>query len=641
MEEVSCTQNDLMQVMQKLLNERKKVKTLEQEVLHLRQDSVSPLTASLPLSHTRSSELIERAPLVDEKSENLSQLPGKSSQQLFGATQTSDAKHAENEQQVQLLKNIIKELAEKLKEANSQPAQILPTPTPSVSEAPSAPISTSQLAPQPVSTQIVPQDSPDSSTWQLKHNLYHAQNEVRLIKERYAAQEEEIRRLQQFRSTIQAELKEQKIKGHEGELAKQAIVQDFVKSQETYKEHQAKLEEALRQATERVGFLDEETKSYRLKIAELAESSAEKDTPFTLSQESARELQLANDLHEQRAKLHKLELALEDQQLLFYEISAKNKALEVKNLSLTTEKQAAVTQLQETSKELTQKDILYKEIIREKETLLEACKQLEQELKEQKHRLAIAEEETKKIKAQNQDLKLQIAELEKKCQSLAEKDEIIEEKELALEQLKQKSANQETLGNDYKNQIELLEQHLTRKVKECAQLANSQEEQESELSLLRSEHHKKDKKIDELASELMSLNLREKELIEQATFANEDQENRLAAQYELLQNQAQEITSLKKIEEKYLVLEQLLGRISSAISTGDTLDPPSQSRHFADETFHVPQKSHSPAFLQNSSSLQKPIIKEPPKPQPQHLPPTANDLFMSPKDKAVRHDFFQ
>src|SRR4029077_7867882 len=114
----------------------------------------------------------------------------------------------------------------------------------------------------------IPHEAQDSTTWQLKQNLYQAQNEIRKEKERNATLEEEVRRLQQFRNSIQAELKEQKTKTHEAEIAKQSSSQDIVKIQETYKTHLGRLEEELRQANLQLASYAEECEHYQLKIAE-------------------------------------------------------------------------------------------------------------------------------------------------------------------------------------------------------------------------------------------------------------------------------------------------------------------------------------------------------------------------------------
>lgn len=649
LEEVSCTQNDLMQVMQKLLNERKKVKSLEQEVLLLRKDVISsPLSQKIASPETTPQDVsqeVSQNPILEEKEENLPLTHENSKVQLHPLY---DLKNSENEQQkereVQLLKNIIKELAEKLKEAHSKPEPMPPEPAPPAAlfEAPIAPLSIPQPVLQPQVT--LPHEALDSTTWQLKQNLYQAQNEIRQAKERNATLEEEIRRLQQFKSSIQAELKEQKTKTHEAEIAKQSSSQDILKIQETYKARLSTLEEELHQTKLQLASYAEECKNYQLKITEFAASAQEKSLLITSVQESEKEKELLYALQEHKMKIERLEIELEDQKLLFYEVSAKHKDLDLKNASITAEKLVATMQLQETTKELTQKDILYKAIIREKEQLLHNCTQIEEKLEEQKSLLFKGEEEIKRIHAQNEAANLKIGQLEKRCEELGIKDALIEEKEHRIAQMIQEITQLEAESKDHKNQIELLEQHLTRKVKECAQFAHSAEEMENSLIALRAESQEKNEKIEELSHELMLLAGRENELLEQGARTQEELETRLAMQNELVHDQEQKIASLKKIEEKYLLLEQLLGRISNTISsTDETPKAALQNSSFSTEAYGTLQKPIQTPAMQNNTLLQKPILKEPVQLQHKAFVSQApsNDLFISSKEKAVRHDFFE
>jgi DNA repair exonuclease SbcCD ATPase subunit len=240
---VSCTQEELLQVLQKLMHERQKVKTLEKRL----QATSSASLSVVPPQHIVAHELTN--PVV---------MP------------------CDHEKEIEVLKNVIKDLGEKLKATAVQQPQIVESPGPV-----------------------------DENIAKLKQSLYQSQNEVRATREKASLLEEEIRRLQQFRASLQTELKEQGSKTHEVERLK-ALVDD-----------------------------------YQIKIADLEKRIVENTKKASENKES-------------ETREHVLEAQIEDQKLLYSELAVRNKELDTKLLALLSEKQQMQMLLQQESTKATE-----------------------------------------------------------------------------------------------------------------------------------------------------------------------------------------------------------------------------------------------------------------------------------------------
>ena len=178
------------------------------------------------------------------------------------------------------------------------------------------------------------------------------------------------------------------------------------------------------------------------------------------------------------------------------------------------------------------------------------------------------------------------------------------------------------------NQLLLFEQHLARRVKECAILSNQLEEQTLRQSEIYEQNEQQKQKIQEQELNLIALQETYDQFSQQKgkelKTALEDLV-KWQAKYESLfatwEAQGKELIKLKAVQERYLQLEQLLGEFSEIISS--------------------PQTSFDAASQILGASLKEPPMSPMPKPEVTITLPQ-NTLFMPAEPKAaLRNHLFE
>ncbi len=582
MEQLSCTQNEMMQVMQKLLSERHKAKLLEQELQHLRKD---PSTTDMNIL-SKSSQTAVPNGLLSQQAKELALLKERvdaSEKEKIKAFE----KEAENNKQVELLKNIIKELAEKLKTQIAPPATIEKSPA-------------------------------DESTVQLKQSLYQSQNEVRAVKEKCASLEEEVRRLQQYHISLQSELKEQNGKGRELE----ALKFELSHVDEKQKMSLASYEVKLQQAKEYENSLKAEIESYQTLCVELKSELSKKihsDHPQHDLQRTFSEN--AEALAKEKINRERLELALEDKELLFHELSQRNKELEAKNQHALSEKDLSLISYKEAKKQLSDQNSLNSQLTNEKEALVLSNSSLILAVEEQKKLLEKTFEELNQKSATLLEAEAKIQTLLHTVTQTEESQKLLEARDADYKKEKLEKERLAAIEVEQKNHIDLLEQHLARRVKECALLTRSQEEQEHEYKVLKDKLEETKKNVKRLEEELSQKEEELQDVTKEHRLEKEELKVERQALFEHAQSQSQELEELKKLEEKYLLLEELL-----------------------DQCGHIFTKKAHESLLQKSvrKQEQKTLLEQAAPKRQQQLPVAmSSDLFEKPKEKNIRHDLFQ
>jgi chromosome segregation ATPase len=443
---VSCTQEELLQVMQKLISERQKVKSLERKL------KSSPCLAEAPFN-------------------------------------------SETEKEVEVLKNIIRELSEKLKAAQQEQKGVV---TPSSSHT-------------------------QEDVVLLRQTLSMAQKESRLAKEKAIELEEEVRRLQQFRATLQAELKESGGKAHSYEKA--------IKEIEHYKGKIAELEQArlddLQKNSKDIPEIESLRKELEKRKAALAEEQKEKEKIFAL--------RLASLEEEKRAlsdKVAILQLSTRDraneQESLYSE--NKNRILQIKSLE---------EELQIEKRKNVQFDLERQKIKTELEIAIAKVETMQKLLRE-------SQEETKKITEDGK--KIIEAQQEAEVQIKKQKEKIEQQKEL-LEKKEQ--------------EIEELETHLARRVKDCALLKDDLEEAAAEKQ-------KQKELIDTLQKDNETRKNSSRELEGQIAKRKEE----MAALEEYIEEQNLALEDFADIKEKYIALVELFEKGFEEMSTRKKISRP-------------------------------------------------------------------
>ena len=520
---MSCTQEELMLVMQKLLHERQRVKTLERSLGDKnsggkQQASAVPTQAEKEPQNRVTAEIkaVEATPAMVIPS-------------------VSDA----YEKQIAVLKNVIKDLGEKLQTASQQSPQ---PPLPVALTAATASTAT-----------------PDEQFTQLRQNLYQAQQEARTTKERMAAAEADRERLREMRDTLQLKLQEQNTHLQNIKL----------QSAKVQNEELAKVELVKKEAADYQAKVFELEKLLEQERHQLSIISRQKKEPSELIDKK--------ELIEEQKKRERAEQELDDIKLLFVEMRTRNKEHEAKIASLLIEKQNALQHLQE-------QELLH---THDGTALIEV-----------KQKIDVLE---KTIEEHSEEGKRLTQELIKKEHRIQQLDKELQDEQHQLRETR-------ALESEQKGQIALLEQHLARRIKECAILTQRHEEETQELQI-------KETKLNSATSELNQLKLRDEEMRLMLSQQIADLEQETFSLQELVQHQAREINQLKKLEERYLLLDKLFGQCD-----------------------HIMTRRTASAEARQETRLQKIAMRK----EPQQPIINSNTLFSHSKEvSARRHDLFE
>jgi hypothetical protein len=595
--------------MQKLLSERKKVKTLEEALQKQKNATPSPL---------------ENLPSKQSLQPNLH--PEKDLNELH-----------QKEHEIQLLKKIVHELGTKLKHTEEVSKDQLRIKDEEISQ-----IQQKQVAP---AKEILAFSNP-GELQEMKKTNFHLQNELVGLRERIHEQEEEITRLQQFRQAELLKFKEQQSKTFQVEEEKLVLLKEIERLKEDLTRERTSGKKTHETSFD-LAFYKEEIEKLQKTIITLGQQNETRQASTLNTQQEA----LKFELEETKKKMAQQELELEDHKLLLRDLSHKNKAAETKQQSHHHLVEAIQKELSEALQQLKQKELLYKEVIREKETLLKTCKELEQTLSKEKDENKLLEQDLHDAEHAYEKSLYKIADLEKKVAHSTESQKLVDEKltlkETRIQELSQQfeASKKEILAlegklAEQKSDIETLEQHLARRVKECAELSEIQETQKNTIKNQELKLGEKEELLQALKETLAKETEHFQEKEKHLTQAIEALENESLSSRAFIDEQASAIDSLKQLEKRYFFLEELLGQAQSTFSNEHTFkeeetpykNPPKKTDIGAPKA-PVPPKSAS-FFSQNPEFAKK---EESPK---------KADLFSSqgtslPPPRASRHDLFQ
>jgi DNA repair exonuclease SbcCD ATPase subunit len=601
LEKVIYTQDDLLQALQKLIQERQRVKALESEVKLLKKgpsESAPFPNSNDAVNEQLESELIERA------------------------------------KEIELLKAAIRELGEKLKVANKAPPELPITPIQVAAPVVAPPVieekitlqAVPQTLPQPSFQQataansqaIISKESFDKIT-ELKQALYHAQNEVRLAKEKNRELAEDIKRQEQFRLSLTHELKEQSVKQQDVERIKNELNAAKTKAFE--------LESNFELIKSEKNEFHKLVEKYRLQIAELTENAHAQVavTDFTGGEPAALQKELALE----KALKSQIELELEDQKLLLREELSQKKVLEIKNGTLTYENEALEVSVQALSTRIAFQEAQFHKLQQDNDGIVRSYTNLQESFEHQRKDLIKTEAELKEKTFHLHEAQIKIEELLKILREDAEKRGEIQKQTKHLEDelsakekgFQDKEKETERLYAqllEQKEHTDLLEQHLARRVKECTLYEQDVDARTKEVRELQKSFSENLQKMQDLSAELYEKEKQETELKLklEAEIAKLQDENE--ALYELVEELKLELSELKNVEEKCMMLEELMGNFRQILTPTKT----AASKQATTQTI-----VHNPQPIQKNS---------------QSNAMNQEDLFSS-KQKTInpRYDLFQ
>lgn len=454
---MTCTTDELLQVMQKLLSERQKVKT---------HDRKATTPYEVPKAFAKP---IDVAPITQKP--------------LFSPEVVA------LQATITTLKN---EIAHLTKEKEQHNEQINPS-----SHTESADISA------------------------LKQSLYQAQREIRTSKEHAAELEEEIKRLIQFRSSLQIELKEQTSKLHDFEKIRAELVAAKAKASELEKQ-----------------------------MSTQASSSVEGSF---ISKEN---------LLSERHKREELELFIEDQKLIFIDLTNRIKELEKRIETTQNEKQKLLLEREKFEEALSHEKYSHTSLLLEFEKHLPMIATYQNEKAAYLDKLNDIEKKLYQKERAFDDLSSRASLVEKNLEALEnERKSLLEltsshkfeldKARTELEQTTQLLQQKETLLKDQEFSLSELEEHLLRRVEQCTELKEKNELLQQELSLTKAE----------LSTTSSDLATKEQAFLEEI-IALEEQLNHLQQEAEQRNTSlllAQErIAALDAIATRYRLLEKMI-----------------------------------------------------------------------------------
>ena len=474
---MSCTQEELLQAMHSLLRERRSQKGVVTPPLQP-VAKPAPRVQSAPIA-------VVQAPLRAQPSTiTVAQVPLE-----------------QDQKQIALLKKANDELSEKVAKLTKEKEELAPA---KIDEDPSS----------------------------IKQDLLQTQRQLRSAKERTFELEEEVRRLNQFRHTLQHELKEASGKSFEIEPLKKQL--------DLYKEKTSELENKLQTA-----------------------ASAGNKAATAL-------------FEEEHKKSQKLICELEDQKQLLKQQMAITKDHEEKIEILKKEKSEEARRLIELKKELDDLQMLANRRSDEVKTHLRSLQSMQDALDEQKKQ---KEEQSLRLSNKDQEIQEHSNKVEKILAELAEAKKEKEEAYLIQKELSKRLASdaqklqEATLASnvqielvaEQKKQIEMVEGHLARRIKECTTLSESLEEKSHLLGQI-------EERLKNMTDSFESLKASKNEMDEQNRIKIEELEQKTLALDEQCEAQLAELTELKELREKYLRLEDLIER-SCQVLWPQTLPP--------------------------------------------------------------------
>jgi len=670
---MTCSTDDLMSVMQTLLNERRKTKALQKKVAELQGEDSETLSYDIKQKSIEDdlSSLEELKKFTQAITPKPAQeAPVKPIQEVKPEVKIAEPKKdtvheqtllelRKKEEEAKFKDNEILKLKSHIQQLSEKPVE-LPTPVKVIEERPLLKDNFDLPPPNPL------------HTTQVRHDLYAAQSELKVAREKNSALDEEMKRLKAYVQTLQTELKEQGAKnlelsrGKEELLKLKAAVGEQTGTidearQETrrYKHSLQELQEKLFKQNQELFDKENEVLHLKKKIEQLSQNTSTSQ----LVEQQMQELQLLkSENHRLKSSLKELERQiddqknasvrveqqLEDKKLLYAELLAQKKEFESKIAALHSEKHSYLARVNELHEQNMAQDTLYKQLNHEKDLLKQALTQ-ESKAKEDEKTSASQKaillqqkaEELLELQRQVEGLKKTLAMLsqekethEKEVQTKEKEIQELEQEVKKVKLLLQKSQEQE---EEQKNQVSLLEQHLSRRVRECALLNKAQEEQANEMDELRVKLAELQKKIAELTQielESAKKHAEQHALLLKKSSEFEEELSRKDEEYETLykafQEQSHHLNELQVIEEKFLQMKELFGHFGKIVEAPFIQpQPPAIKYGSTPSTFEEKIPSKAPTTLHTRA-------------KPYKAPPQT-DLFQekSKSSAPVRTDMFQ
>ncbi len=528
------TDSDIHQVLQRLLDEKQRVKKLEQELSSLKCEA--PLTTkidSLP-SQTQSNS-------------------------------DSPENHVTHEKQIQILKKIIDELLQKIEELQKRP-------------------------------EALAKDTSEPQTHtKLRQELYTAQTELREAKERVSYLEEETNRLRTFRHTMLQEKRELGAKASEKTNESEQIKKELTLTQQRCTAAENMLE-ALKKESTSWKTAEEELKNEKIQdelliqglrreIETLKQSILHKEEQLTTKKQ--------DDTQSTDKRVEILEATLEDQKLIVHELHTHNKALE-KKIALLTQSHKNISSSQESAFELTilqlkqENDLRIQELLIAKQTI-ENLDGLVKKEREQSQQHELNGHELKKL------LLLAESDLEvlrkEKAHEEHELKSIRQEHELKEQELQENKERISLLEHHLARRVKecaLLSKTQDEQAIAIVELNNKITQQELLVQNLNESIQEKEKALEQQKlTYTHDLRLREERLQQL-----EQERHKLMLDS---REKSQEIARLAPLEEKFHQVSQLLQHFEAPVKPAYTSSAPQAKAAPIQETlFQATTRAHTP-----------------------------------------------
>lgn len=360
--------------------------------------------------------------------------------------------------------------------------------------------------------------------------------------------EEELQKAERTKSLLISQLRQQGAKTHEGDLLKaeneraktatKELTAEIYRLQQLLKDKPSPVEPTVK--IEPNFDLVEELKTQKIRLEQ------------ELAEQKQRVLRFMCDKKEVDEKLLALNNEKATSKACLRDLSQKNSSLAESQQRLTTKSQELSSALEEKNKCLAEKESL----LHEKELALTEALEANQELTVKLETLEIQDKENQSLTEQ----------LEKKEQEL---EETLEKNRLLISEHNVISLR----FNEQQDHLKLLEQHLARRVKECALFSRQLEEEAAKQAALQKGQEEQFQTIASLQGLLEQAKTNEESLKKEYALQSKESQERfdsLEEKFESLlaswQTQGQELQLLKRLQTRFSEIEQLFGQFGQVLS---------------------------------------------------------------------------
>jgi len=331
-------------------------------------------------------------------------------------------------------------------------------------------------------------------------------------------------------------------------------------SVEPYKQHIAQLQNEIDQLKKAASVPSNEL-SLRQEIARLSQELTElraKPVPVQEVPDFSFELETTEKaLKEAKHTISELERAVlqaRNEAPSFHEEELENFRLQARELHAARKELEMKLSLALQEKQQLQQDAATNaQILLKLKQQLESFQKNSQNIDQKEHELVLCRVRIDELERINSVLKQSLEEIQEKEKHLLDAtrlhEETLEKQDIELRQQKTALKQLEKDTEGQKGEIALLEEHLTRRIKECTHLTAQQEESQAELL-------KRDRKIERLEADFQQLQESSDTTINsfKATLATTEEE--FSETQGLLEEQEEELYELRKIAERFHELEE-------------------------------------------------------------------------------------